>query len=150
MARILTRALALSAPGVAAALWFASSCSPSTPVPVFGKHTSEDTPVVVTSMPEAVRVETLPPSPDKDAVWVDGSWTWAGRRWAWNEGSWQHPPEGAYYARPSFARLPVPVYDNDGGQTAIGYGMRLMFIPGHWHLPDGGTWQQDSGDAGVK
>lgn len=132
------------AAGVGLALLWSQSCAPRTPVPPLGPHTSADNPVMVSSMPEPVQVETLPDWPGGDAVWVDGSWIWRGRRWEWKSGSWQRPPPGGYYARPTFVRLPVEVTnETDGGVRSVGYGMRLMYIPGHWHVADGGTWEPD-------
>lgn len=147
----MSRGLAAAFGGAGLALLWAGSCAPSTPVPPVGPHTSADTPVIVSTMPDTVHIETVPPSPGGGAVWVDGSWKWVGRRWVWQDGSWQRAPAGAYYARPSLVRLPVPVFDEaDGGGQPIGYGMQLLFIPGHWHLPDGGTWQPNAADAGAK
>jgi len=100
-------------------------------------------------MPEDVHVEDVPQTHAEGAVWVDGSWAWAGRRWVWRPGAWEVAPQGAYYARPVFVRIPLEVREPDGG-AAIGYGMKLMYIPGHWHLPDGGTWDgAESSDAGA-
>ncbi len=125
------------------------SCVAHTPTPTLGPHTAQDNPVVVTSMPEAVRIEVVPPQPARDAVWVDGFWTWAGRRWVWQQGEWVRPPLGAYYARPSLVRLPVPAYEEtDAGAQPIGYAMQILFIPGHWHLPDGSVWQPGRADSG--
>lgn len=118
-----------------------ASCGAQTPTPPIGPHTSLDRPVEVRSAPESVRVEELPPQPSPESVWVDGQWRWVGRRWQWQPGQWTIAPPGAYLARPVLVRLPVAVYaEADAGttQTLIGYGMRLMYIEGHWHLADGG------------
>ncbi len=158
MARILTQLLTTVTAGAGLGLLWAGACAPRIPLPPEGPHTSADSPVIVGTMPDTVRIETLPPSPGAGAVWVDGSWKWEGRRWVWQDGSWQRAPAGAYYARPSFVRLPVPVFDRadggsqqaDGGSQPIGYGMQLIYIPGRWHLADGGTWQPDGSAAEAK
>jgi len=105
---------------------------------------------VRTLPPEPTRVEHLPPRPSEDAVWIDGRWSWAGRRWVWIPGSWEVPPGGGYYAPPAIVRIPVPVYEDGGTEKVLrGYGMTLMFIPGHWHLADGGIAPVAGADAGA-
>ena len=47
--------------------------------------------------PPPARVETVPPQPRADAVWIDGSWEWR-RRWVWRVGGWVVAPRGAAYA----------------------------------------------------
>ncbi len=42
--------------------------------------------------PPAARVEFVPKQPSDSAVWVDGEWTWNGRRWGWRAGRWVVPP----------------------------------------------------------
>lgn len=36
--------------------------------------------------------------PGEGAVWIDGEWTWQGRRWSWRPGRWVMPREGTGYA----------------------------------------------------
>jgi hypothetical protein len=48
--------------------------------------------------PPPARVEYVPEQPRAGAVWIDGEWSWQGRRWAWKAGRWVVPPEGAAYA----------------------------------------------------
>jgi hypothetical protein len=139
MARAVVLGLWLAA---AAALGAAAvACASRLNAPSYGPHTSSDTVLDVPSPPpEPVQVEDIEPSPDPRAVWIDGSWVWRTRRWVWTAGSWQLPPAGAYYARPSLIRLPVAIYDPpDGGVPPAmrGYAMSWMYIPGHWHLPNG-------------
>lgn len=31
-------------------------------------------------------------------MWIDGEWTWQGRRWAWKQGRWLVGPVGAKYS----------------------------------------------------
>ncbi|MCU0691242.1 MAG: hypothetical protein MUF54_07570 [Polyangiaceae bacterium] len=121
-------------------------CGPVTRVPKMGPHTAADSAVEVRQLPpEPVRVEQLPPQPTEQSVWVDGFWHWTGRRWDWVDGGWEVPPEGAYYAPSRIVRIPVAVYgdaDDGGARVLRGYGMTLMYLPGHWHLPDGRTVTQ--------
>ena len=42
--------------------------------------------------PPAARVEFVPKQPSDRAVWIDGEWTWNGRRWGWRAGRWVIPP----------------------------------------------------------
>jgi hypothetical protein len=48
--------------------------------------------------PPPARVEFIPDKPASGAVWIDGEWTWTGRRWAWNYGKWLRSPAGATFA----------------------------------------------------
>ena len=139
MARVLTRWLLGIVAGAASAAGAVAACSAVTPVPVTGSHADEgDSFLRVTKPPEPVRIEVIGPRPSKAAVWIDGYWHWSGRRWVWRDGVWTVPPEGAYYAPPEIVRLPVPVYGDAGTERQLrGYGMALLYRPGHWHMPDG-------------
>jgi hypothetical protein len=64
--------------------------------------------VIVDYPPPPAEVEVIPPDPGDPCVWIDGSWTWQGRRWEWTAGSWLVPPEGCYYARPMIAWQSTP------------------------------------------
>jgi hypothetical protein len=48
--------------------------------------------------PPPARVEFIPSEPRDGAVWIDGEWTWQGRRWAWKTGRWVSPPPNAAYS----------------------------------------------------
>jgi hypothetical protein len=76
---------------VALALWGCSS-SVLPRAPEVGQPTSAL--VEVPFPPPPARVENVPHRPADDAVWVDGSWTWGGRRWAWKYGFWTLLPQG--------------------------------------------------------
>jgi hypothetical protein len=67
--------------------------------------------------PPAARVEVIPPKPAEGAVWVDGEWSWQGRRWTWETGGWVKPPPQAYFAPWRTKRL-------DNG--------KLLFASGSW------------------
>jgi len=141
--------LAAATTGVCLACLLIGSCAPRTPGPPLGPHTAADTPQQVTELPDTVSVEWLPPQPAEDTVWVDGSWGWSGRRWNGVLGSWQRRPNGAYYAEAAIIRLPAP--PPEGGDAGlVPYGMQLLYIPGHWHLPDGGTMGAAPGDGGAQ
>jgi hypothetical protein len=36
----------------------------------------------------AEQVETPPPPPTREHVWVRGHWRWSGKRWVWVQGRW--------------------------------------------------------------
>jgi hypothetical protein len=48
--------------------------------------------------PPPARVEFIPDRPDDDAVWIDGEWTWRGRRYTWKPGRWVRPLPNAAFA----------------------------------------------------
>ena len=100
------------------------SCGAQLPVPPTGPHPAGSTNYVeVPFPPPAARVEVVPPHPrEANAVWVDGEWSWQGKRWVWLPGGWVAPPAGAYFA-------PWLVYRLDSG--------RLLFAPGAWHATKG-------------
>jgi hypothetical protein len=62
-------------------------------------------------------VETVPPQPDRRAVWVDGQWSWDLIQWGWLPGGWVIPPRGGHFAQFSLRR------DRNG---------RLEFAPASW------------------
>ena len=74
--------------------------------------------VPVPFSPRAPPVEFVPPKPAPDAVWVDGSWEWYGRRYGWRFGSWVVPPSNTRHARW------VVVRRREDGQ--------LFFAPSTW------------------
>jgi hypothetical protein len=45
-----------------------------------------------------------PPASFSNPVWVDGQWTWQGRRWLWEPGQWVDLEPGVAYAAPSLFR----------------------------------------------
>jgi hypothetical protein len=70
------------------------ACSGSLPRPPPAPIAPSDY-VPVPFAPREPPLEFVPPSPVKDAVWVDGSWEWTGDRYVWRFGSWVVPPPGA-------------------------------------------------------
>jgi len=111
------------APLVGAIVWAAGCGARLSPAPT-GPHPAGSTPYIeVPFPPPAARVEVVPPKPpDTGAVWVDGEWSWHGKRWVWQPGGWVAPPAGGYFA-------PWLVYRLDNG--------RLLFAPGAWHAASG-------------
>jgi hypothetical protein len=68
--------------------------------------------------PPPARVEFVPHKPRSGAVWVDGEWSWTGRRWAWNYGKWVLPPPDSTFSPWRTLR------SKDG---------TLLFVAGIWH-----------------
>jgi hypothetical protein len=76
---------------------FALGCSSSPPHPRYVAQSSAELTVVPMGPPPA-RVEVVPRSPAKDAVWVDGEWTYRRGRWAWVLGRWVVPQPGTAFS----------------------------------------------------
>lgn len=47
-----------------------------------------------TEAPPPAHTERRPHRPFRDAVWTNGFWTWNGRSYVWQEGSWVRPEPG--------------------------------------------------------
>jgi len=78
----------------------AASCGgvPSLPRPKLAPHTSEDL-FAIPAPPPPAKVEAIPEAPAREGiVWVDGEWSYRGRRPRWRRGRWVVPPEGARFA----------------------------------------------------
>ncbi|HVJ94841.1 MAG TPA: hypothetical protein VM580_33890, partial [Labilithrix sp.] len=88
------------------------------------RYTSQPTTALrqVPYPPPPARVETVPPMPRPDALWVDGEWLWQARRWAWKQGRWVVPAPGARFAPWTTVR--------DAAGT-------LYFASGRWRDPWG-------------
>jgi hypothetical protein len=72
--------------------------------------------------PPAAEVEVVPARPREGSVWVDGEWSWQGKRWVWQPGGWFLPPPSGYFA-------PWLTYRQANG--------RLLFTASSWHDDDG-------------
>jgi len=83
--------------------------------------------IIVHDPPPPVQVECVPPQPREECVWVDGSWSWAGRRWEWVPGAWVVPPSGCYHANAFSQWLDAGI--EPGGQTSD----RLFYFPAAWY-----------------
>jgi hypothetical protein len=112
------------AAGAAAFLTFAAACGPSLARPDPAPVSATDY-VPVTFPPRPPPIEFIPPSPEKGAVWVDGTWDWDGERYGWRAGRWVLPPEGARYAAWTLVRR------KEDGQ--------LFFAPSTWKDKAGAT-----------
>lgn len=83
---------------IASSLILVASCGLSRlPRPPYTAHASADL-VAIPYPPPPARIEVIPESPDDRAVWLDGEWSWSGRRWGWRRGRWVIPPQGAAFA----------------------------------------------------
>ena len=76
-------------------------------------------PIAVGWAPPAMLVDTPPPPPFAEAVWVGGYWVWQGN-WVWMHGHWMSPP------RPDYGWV-HPYYENRDGV--------VIFVAGHWSAP---------------
>ncbi|MCL2776886.1 MAG: YXWGXW repeat-containing protein [Polyangiaceae bacterium] len=76
-----------------------AACDPKRlPQPEFAAQTTQALARVPYNPPPA-RVEIIPAQPSHSgAVWIDGEWSWQGRRWAWKRGRWVMPPANAKFA----------------------------------------------------
>lgn len=96
---------------------------PPPPPPVVSVYVeppiSQPPPIAVGWAPPAMLVETPPPSPFPEAVWVGGYWVWQGN-WVWAHGHWMGPP------RRNYAWV-HPYYEARDGV--------VIFIAGHWSPP---------------
>jgi hypothetical protein len=52
--------------------------------------------IYVRTAPPPPQVETKPPRPGAKAVWIDGHWKWAGKRYVWVSGHWEKNPKGKW------------------------------------------------------
>jgi hypothetical protein len=71
--------------------------------------------------PPALRVETIPPAPTPQHVWLGGHWMWNGSTHVWVGGRWEVPH------KPGWQWYPAR-WINEGG----GY---YVFVKGHWGPP---------------
>ena len=98
------------------------ACSSRVPHPSYTGRSTEEF-AEADYPPPPARVEFVPPQPSDDAVWLNGEWSWTGRRWGWKPGGWVVPPPGAAYAKGALVRR------QDG---------KLFAAPSRWLDADGG------------
>ncbi len=98
--------------GVLAAL----ACNSGLPHPPYAAHASSELTEVPFPPPPA-RVETVPPMPASGALWIEGEWSWRGRKWSWKEGYWAPSSATGTYS-------PWQTVRNDAGT--------IFFAPGTW------------------
>lgn len=68
------------------------------------------------TQPPPVEVETEPPSPAPDDIWIQGSWNWQDNHWVWTPGYWTAPEAGHEWIPAHWQRM-------DEGYE---------WVPGHW------------------
>jgi hypothetical protein len=73
------------------------ACSTSLPTPRVARQPRAEY-LPVPYPPPAAFAETVPPSPEAAAVWVDGHWAWRAQAFVWQRGGWVVPPADAYFA----------------------------------------------------
>jgi hypothetical protein len=96
-------------------------CAGSLPHPPYAAQPSSALSLVPIAPPPS-RVEQVPDSPGRGAVWVDGEWVYRRGRWAWLLGRWVTVPAGASFSPWAIVRAP------DGA---------LYFAPGVWRDKSG-------------
>ena len=57
------------------------------------------------SLPPPPRVESPPPSPSADTVWISGYWLWRDGKWEWTGGRWEKA-QGRYYVPGRYKQTP--------------------------------------------
>jgi hypothetical protein len=105
------------------ALALAFACGKAMPHPPYSPQGTGDL-IAVSSEPPPARVEVVPPEPSVGAVWLDGEWQYARKRWVWSPGRWVEPIPGATYSPWQTARA------TDGS---------LYMAKGVWRSVDGGV-----------
>jgi hypothetical protein len=99
-----------------ASLAIFGACASRLPHPPYAPQPADALEMVGYPPPPA-RVEFVPLRPAAGAVWIDGEWSWQGRRWAWRIGRWVDPPAGARFS-------PWTMVRGDDGTT--------YYAPGVW------------------
>ncbi len=98
-ARVMQRRLLAAGVSLSIAGILLSCAAPRLPAPTYvGQPTSALQEAAYP--PPPARVEHIPdlPKEKEGAVWIDGEWTWQGRRWAWKQGRWVMPPSGGRFS----------------------------------------------------
>lgn len=86
-----------------AAASLAFACSADLPGPEVARPPATAY-VEVPAPPPPARIETVPPQPSSDDIWVDGEWVWQSARWAWRSGYWLTPPADAVFSPSTLRR----------------------------------------------
>lgn len=107
---------------LATAALFGASCGSSLPRPPRGQVKDSSEYIEVPFPPNVPPPEFVPPSPDKNAVWIDGNWEWLRDHYAWRFGTWVLVPPGVKRARWTLVRR-----EADG---------QLFFLPASWRDAD--------------
>jgi hypothetical protein len=66
--------------------------------------------------PPRLRHERIPPRPNRNAVWLAGSWDWQGNQWVWIPGRWERGEHQGTWVKARYVR--------EGGEW--------RYEPAHW------------------
>ncbi len=83
--------------GLTVMVAFAWGCVRSVPRPSYVPQ-PQGALVEVPYPPPPGRVELIAAARPSGAVYIDGEWTWTGRRWSWRKGRWVVPPQDAKFS----------------------------------------------------
>ncbi len=118
----MSHARATRAISYCACIGIVTACKFSLPEPPLVRHPRsafEEVPYP----PPAALPEVVPDRPKGcECVWVEGSWRFRNKSFAWRKGGWFIPPEGVQYARAEV------FFASDG---------RVMYAPGTWYDAEG-------------
>lgn len=101
---------------------------PSGPFPLNARFS------IVEFPPPPALVQSLPEDPGPACAWVDGYYTWQGRRWIWVKGGWMKLTPGCYRTDSAMAWVPTdsgailyyaePSWYREGTQSNLGVPVR--------------------------
>ncbi len=83
------------------------ACTPTLRTPRTGPFPLNARFTIVDFPPPPARIETLPPDPGPGCVWVDGYFSWQGRRWSWVPGAFRTQQPNCYRSEMSLAWVPA-------------------------------------------
>ena len=99
---------------------------------------------IANSRPPPVRYERRTVRPNREALWVDGSWDRQNDQWAWQSGRWEQPRDRqSRWVRARYVREGCPWYR----QQNCGW----RYEPAHWShqtLVEGDDYQQWKNNRG--
>lgn len=82
-------------------------CSPILRTPPSGPFPLNARFAIVDFPPPPAQVQNVPADPGPACLWVDGYFTWQGRRWAWVPGGWRKVRSSCYRTEATMAWLPA-------------------------------------------
>jgi len=92
---------------------------------------------IANDAPPRARYERRTVRPNRDSVWINGSWDRQGDRWAWASGRWDQPNQGARWVDARYARQGCPWYRQRN--------CAWRYEPAHWstqQLIEGDDYQR--------
>lgn len=102
-------------------------CAPALRTPPTGPFPLNARFSIVDFPPPPALVQTVPPDPGEACSWVDGYFTWQGRRWVWIPGAWSTLLPDCYRTPAAMAWVPTdsgailyyaePAWNLRAGQT---------------------------------